>query len=166
VEFQVAGDSSQIYPLEPAQPAYLDQIWNIDQLSTMSYPAYWTTHGYPGGVGRNAFVIQVFPNSAQAGNLNIYYYRLPLRILDPVANPASYNLPLDLIEGWDDMIIDYAHMRGLIKARNEDWKIAQAMYEAKVTNIVDQTRQFHNQPQYMSYDTMVMPWAYDSWGGF
>ena len=166
VEFQVGGDSSQIYRLEAAQQNYLDQVWNIDQLSTMAYPSYWTTRGYPGGTGRNAFVIQIFPNASQAGQLNIFYYRLPLRILDPVADPANYNMPLDLIEGWDDIIVDYGHMRALIKARSEDWKIAQAMYEGKVVNIIDQTRQFHNQPQYMSYDTIGMGWGTDSWGGW
>jgi hypothetical protein len=166
VEFQVAGDSSQIYPLEVAQKQYLDGIWNIDQLSTMSYPAYYTTNGYPGGIGRNAFVIQMFPNSAQAGQLNIFYYRLPVRIQDPVTNPANYNVQLDLIEGWDDMVVDYAVMRAYVKSGNQAWQQSQQMYEAKLSNVIDQTRQFHDQPQYMSYDTMVMPWAYDSWGGF
>lgn len=166
VEFQVANDSSQRYPLEVAQKQYLDNIWNIDQLSTMSYPAYYTTNGYPGGVGRNAFTIQLFPNPAQAGFLIIFYYRLPVRILDPVANPSTYNTLLDCIDGWDDMVIDYTCMRALLKRLDERWQIYQALYEAKITNIIDQTRQFHDQPQYFTYDTMVMPWAYDSWGGF
>lgn len=166
VEFQVAADSGQIYPLEPATRQYLDNIWNINQLSTMSYPAYWTTQGIPGGSGRNAFAIQLFPNSGQAGNLNIFYYRMPVRIQDPVQTPAAYNTTLDCIEGWDDMVIDFAFMRALIKARNADWQAAQQMYEQKIANIIDQTRQFHDQPAYMTYDTMIMPWAYDSWGGF
>ena len=166
VEFQVANDSSQIYPLEPSTRQYLDNIWNIDQLSTMSYPAYWVTSGYPGGVGRSTFQIQVFPNPAQAGQLNIYYYRLPTHLNDPVADPTQYAITLDMIEGWDDLIVDYAQMRALIKARNSDWQAIQAIYESKVNNIIDQTRHFHDQPLYITYDTMVMPWAYDSWGGF
>lgn len=166
VEFQVANDSSQIYPLEPASPQYLDNIWNIDQLSTMSYPAYYTTRGFPGGTGRSALSIQLFPNPGQAGQLNVWYYRLPVRFQDPVANPASYTNVLDLIEGWDDMVIDYAVMRGMLKARNPDWEIRQKLYEEKMEAIINQTRHFHDQPQYMTYDTMVMPWAFDSWGGF
>jgi hypothetical protein len=166
VEFQVAGDSSQIYPLEASTQQYLDQIWNIDQLSTMSYPAYWCTRGYPGGVGRNAFVIQIFPNPAQGGNLNIFYYRLPLRIQDPIANAANYDVELDCYEGWDDMVVDYAVMRALLKQRSETWQTYAQMYENKVTNIVNVASRNTDQPQYMSYDTMVMPWAFDSWGGF
>lgn len=166
IEFQVANDSSQVYPLEASTQSYLDNIWNIDQLSTMSYPAYWVTRGYPGGTGRNQFVIQIFPNAAQGGQLNIFYYRLPLRIGDPVATPANYTQTLDLIEGWDDMLVDYAYMQALIKKRDPQWQVAQAAYEQKMTNIIDTTRRFNDQSQYMTYDTMVMPWAYDSWGGF
>jgi hypothetical protein len=166
VEFQITGDSSQTYPLEAATQQYLDNIWNIDQLSTMSYPAYWCTRGYPGGTGRNAYVIQVFPNPGQSGQLNIFYYRLPYRLPSPDVYPSAYELPIDCYEGWDDMIVDYVQMQGLIKQRNPDWQAAQAMYEAKVVAIVNVASRMTDQPQYITYDTMVMPWAYDSWGGF
>lgn len=166
VEWQVQGDTSQTYPLEAATQQYLDQIWNIDQLSTMSYPAYWCTRGYCGGTGRNAFVIQLFPNPGQNGVLNLFYYRLPTRLTDPVMSPSQYTTTLDLMEGWDDLVVDFAVMRGLIKARNPDWQNRAQMYDAKLTNVIDMTRQTFDQPQYLTYDTMVMPWAYDSWGGF
>lgn len=164
IEFQVTGDSSRVYPLEASNQAYMDNIWNIDQLSTMSYPGYYVTRGYPGGTGRNNFVIQIFPNPSQPGNLNIFYYRLPLRVLDPVANPSAYNTTLDLIEGWDDLIIDYAVTQAWIKSRNPLYQQCQALYEAKMVNIIDQTRRFNDQPQYFSYDTMLMPWSSDSGG--
>jgi len=166
VEFQIAGDSSQIYPLESTSPQYLDNIWNIDQLSTMSYPAYYCTRGHPGGQGRDTFSIQLFPNPAQAGQLNIWYYRLPVRIGDPQNESSNYQVVIDLIEGWDDMVVDYVTMKGFMKQRNPEWQSYRDMYEAKVQNIIDQTRKFDDQPRYMNYDTMVMPWAYDSWGGF
>jgi hypothetical protein len=161
VEFAV--NSLQIYPLEAASPQYLDQIWNINQISNMSYPSWYCTRGYPGGTGRNAFSIQVFPLPAQAGTLNIWYYRMPARIPDPVANPAAYTQTLDCLDGWEDMVIDFVMMRALIKVRSADWQIAQALYEAKVTNIVDATRHFHDQPTYIGYDTMVMPWTGGGW---
>jgi hypothetical protein len=91
---------------------------------------------------------------------------MPVPIADPVANPASYNTLLDIIEGWEDMVVDYALMKGLLKRQDQSWKDIKDMYEAKIENIINQTRQFHDQPQYITYDTMVMPWAYDSWGGF
>lgn len=164
VEFQVAGDSSQIYPLEASNQNYMDNIWNIDQISSMSYPQYWMTRGYPGGTGRNKFVIQIFPQSSQAGNLNVFYYRQPVRLSDPVANPTVYDVTLDCQEGWDDMIVDYAYMKGLIKARDPQWQVAQQMYEAKMVNVIDTTRRYNDQPQFMQYDFQPMPWGFDGGG--
>jgi len=166
VEFEVFGDSSQRYPLEASSQTYMDNIWNIDQLSTMTYPSYWVTRGYPGGTGRNEFVIQMFPNPAQPGHLNLFYYRLPTRVHDPVADPSMYEAPLDLIEGWDDLIVDYCQMQAFIKQQNPLWQQIQSLYEQKMVNIVDQTRRFNDQPQYFNYDGMLMPWATDTWGGW
>ena len=166
VEFQVAGDSTRIYPLEATTQAYLDNIWTTNQLSTSAYPTFYVTRGMPGGTGRNTFLIQIYPNPAQAGNLNVFYYRLPVRLADPVANPAVYNSPLDVIEGWDDLVVDYAVMQALIKARSPDWQTAQQMYEAKMVSIIDQTRRFNDQPAYLQYDGTMMPWGYDAWGGW
>lgn len=166
VEFQVYGDSSQVYPLEPATQNYLDNIWNVDQLSTMSFPQYWCTRGYPGGSGRNAYVIQLYPQAAQSGRLNIFYYRLPVRITDPVATPSNYTLDLDLLEGWDDMVIEFTLMKALIKARNPGWQDAQQRYESMITNIIDMASRDTDQPQYFSYDNMLTPWGADNWGAW
>jgi hypothetical protein len=164
IEFQVSGDSSQTYTLEEASQAYMDQIWNVNQISTRSYPAYYVTRGYVGGTGRNQFVIQLFPQPSQAGVLNIFYYRLPIRIGDPISTPTNYTLTLDCQEGWDDLVIDYGHYQGLIKARNPEWQNIKAEYETKMTNLIDVTRRYTDQPQYMSYDAMLMPWGGSDWG--
>lgn len=164
VEYQVTGDSSRVYPLEAATQNYMDNIWNVDQLSTMSYPAYWCTRGYAGGTGRNAYVIQLYPQPAQAGQLNIFYYRLPIRLGDPVAVPANYQQTLDLLEGWDDVLIEYVLMKAYIKARNPAWKDAQQRYADMITNIIDMAQRDSDQPQYFSYDNMLTPWGGDSWG--
>jgi hypothetical protein len=111
-------------------------------------------------------LIQIFPNAAQAGQLNLFYYRHPTYITDPVAHPENYDTPLDIIGGWDDLIVDYVHMQGMIKRRDPNWQIAQSMYEAKMGSIIDQTRRFNDAPQYFNYDTMALPWSGDSWGGW
>ncbi len=164
VEYEVTGDSSRVYPLEASTQNYMDNIWNVDQLSTMSYPAYWCTRGYPGGTGRNLYVIQLYPQPAQAGKLNIFYYRLPIRVPDPVATPANYTVTLDLIEGWDDVLIEYTLMKGLIKARDPGWKDCQQRYADMITNIIDMASRDSDQPQYFSYDNMLTPWGDNSWG--
>jgi hypothetical protein len=163
VEYQVGGDSSRVYRLEAATQNYMDNIWNVDQLSTMSYPSYWCTRGYPGGTGRNAYVIQLYPQAAQAGQLNIFYYRLPIRT-DPVVTPANYTVTLDLLEGWDDVLIEYAQMKALIKARDPGWKDSQQRYADMITNIIDMASRDTDQPQYFAYDNMLTPWG-DSMGG-
>lgn len=165
VEFQVYNDSSQIYPLEASNQAYMDQIWNIDQLSTRYYPSYFVTQGYPGGTGRNTFVIQIFPNPAQRGNLNLYYYRQPVKIADPVANPTLYTVTLDLMNGWDDLLIDFVHVQALMKARNPDYQTVLQMYEQKMVNVIDMTRRFNDQAQYLQYDMQPMGWGDFGAGG-
>lgn len=165
VEFQVAGDTTQTYPLEQTTPQYLDQMWAANQISTRTYPSYWITRGYCGGTGRNLFVIQIYPQSSQAGILNLWYYRLPIRITDPVATPSNYAVTLDCIEGWDDLIINYAHMQALIKQRSPDWQTAQAIYEAKMNSIIDQTRLVGDQAQYMTWDNPMGWGGWDMWGG-
>lgn len=164
VEFQVANDSEQIYALEASSQNAMDNYWAQNQLSTATYPGWYVVRGYPGGSGRNNFVIQLYPNPGQAGNLNIFYYRMPIRIQDPVADPSQYLVTLDILEGWEDMVIDYAHARALLKARDSRYQNMMDMYEAKVTAIINQSRQFNDQPQYFSYDSMSMPWGSD-WGG-
>lgn len=164
VEFQVAGNSAQTYPLEQTTPQYLDQMWAANQISTRTYPSYWITRGYAGGTGRNLFVIQIYPQSSQAGVLNLWYYRLPIRLGDPVANPANYNVTLDVIEGWDDLVVDYAAMQALIKQRSPDWQIAQQLYEQKMTAIIDQTRLVGDQAQYMTWDNPMGWGGWDMWG--
>ena len=166
VEFQVQGDSTRIYPLEATTQAYLDNIWTTNQLSTSAYPTFYVTRGYPGGTGRNQFVIQIYPNPAQAGFLNVFYYRMPTRLPDPVANPSVYNTTLDCIEGWDDLVIDYTVMQAMIKQRSPEWQTAQQLYEQKMASIIDQTRRFNDQAAYMQYDGTMMPWGSDAWGGW
>ncbi len=164
VEFQVAGDSSRVYVMEPSTQNQMDNFWAQDQLSTATYPGWWVTRGYPGGSGRNLFVIQLYPQPGQAGQLNLFYYRMPTRLLDPVANPSQYLVTLDILEGWEDLVIDYAYMRALIKARDSRYQDVAQMYEAKVGNIIDQSRRFNDQPQYFQYDSMMLPWGNDFGG--
>lgn len=165
VEFQVSGNSTQTYPLEQTTPQYLDQMWAANQISTRTYPSYWVTRGFAGGTGRSLFVIQIYPQSAQAGVLNLFYYRLPFRIGDPVANPSNYTVQLDCIEGWDDLVIDYAGVQALIKARSPDWEISKKLYEEKMANVIDQTRLVGDQAQYMTWDNPMGWGGWDMWGG-
>lgn len=163
IEFVPAGAINQTYPLQASTQQQMDQVWGTYQQNPASYPQFWVTRGYPGGSGRNLFVLQIYPVPSQGGTLQIYYYRQPVRMGDPVANPSNYLVTLDIVEGWDDMVIDFATYKALQKARNPEWKDRKAEYEEKVTQIIDVTRQWTDQPSYMTFGTRFMPSWLTEW---
>lgn len=157
VEFVPVQQTNQIYRVEPSTQNEMDQIWGTYQQNTSTYPRWYVLLGYPGGTGPNLFQIQLYPCSSQSGNLNVYYYRLPVYILDPVANPSQYNVTLDIIVGWEDVVVDFAVYNAFKKQRNPDWAQRKAEYEEKVAQMIDVTRKFHDQQSYVSYGTNMLP---------
>lgn len=163
IEFVPSGAINQTYPLTASTQQQMDQVWGTYQQNPASYPQFWVTRGYPGGSGRNNFALQVYPVPSQGGTLQIYYYRQPIRLADPVTVPSSYAATLDIVEGWDDMVVDFATYKALQKARNPEWKDRKAEYEEKVSQIVDVTRQWTDQPSYMTFGTRFMPSWLTEW---
>ena len=163
IEFIPYGAINQVYPLQASTQQQMDQVWGTYQQNPASYPQFWVTRGYPGGSGRNQFLLQVYPVPSQGGTLNVYYYRHPTRLTDPVANTAEYQVTLDIVEGWDDAVIDFAEYKALQKARDPEWKDRKAEYEEKVAQMIDVTRQWTDQPSYMTYGTRFMPSWLTEW---
>jgi hypothetical protein len=64
---------------------------------------------------------------------------------------------LDIVEGWDDIVVDYAVVRGLQKQRNPEWQARKEQYEATLASMVDVTRRYHDQQSYISYGTNMLP---------
>ncbi len=163
IEFVPDGAINQTYPLMASTQQQMDQVWGTYQQNPASYPQFWVTRGYPGGVGRNLFLLQIYPVPSQGGTLQIYYYRQPIRIPDPVAAPAAYNTPLDIVDGWDDAVVDFAVYKALQKQRNPEWKDRKAEYEEKVAQMINVTRQWTDQPSYMTFGTRFMPSWLTEW---
>lgn len=163
IEFLPTGSINQTYPLQASTQQQMDQVWGTFQQNPASYPQFWVTRGYPGGTGRNQFALQIYPVPSAGGTLQIFYYRQPTRITDPVATPANYTLTLDCIEGWDDLVVDYAEYKGLQKARNVEWKDRKQEYEEKVGQMVDVTRAWTDQPSYVTFGTRYMPSWLTEW---
>ena len=163
IEFIPTGAINQTYPLQASTQQEMDQVWGTYQQNPASYPQWWVTRGYPGGTGRNLFVLQVYPVPSQGGTLAIFYYRLPIRIGDPVATPANYTVTLDIVEGWDDLVVEYAIAKAFQKQRNDGWKDRMQSYETKVAEMVDVTRKFTDQPSYMTFGTRFMPSWLTEW---
>lgn len=163
IEFVPMGAINQTYPLTASTQQQMDQVWGTYQQNPASYPQFWVTRGYPGGSGRNQFLLQIYPVPSQGGTLNIFYYRQPVRIPDPILNPSSYNTTLDIVEGWDDVVVDFAVYRAYQKARDPRWKDLKAEYEEKVSQIIDVTRNWTDQPSYFSFGTRFMPSWLTEW---
>lgn len=158
VEFVPVNQTNQIYRVEPSTYNEMDQIWGTYQQNASTYPRWYVLWGVPGQTtGRNAFQIQLYPCPSQAGTLNVYYYRLPVRIGDPVADPSQYLVTLDILEGWDDAAVDFAIYRALQKGRDPSWKDRKAEYEEKIDQMVDVSRKFHDQQSFVSYGTNMLP---------
>jgi hypothetical protein len=163
IEFVPTGAINQTYPLQASTQQQMDQVWGTYQQNPASYPQFWVTRGYPGGSGRNQHVLQIYPVPSQGGTLQIFYYRQPTRIPDPVATPNNYASELDCIEGWDDLVVDFATFKAFQKQRNPEWKDLKAAYEEKVQQMVDVTRSWTDQPSYMTFGTRFMPSWLTEW---
>src|SRR5215471_12943247 len=157
VEYVPANQYNQIYRVEPSTQNEMDQSWGTYQQNQSSYPRWYITLGYPGGTARNLFQIQLYPVPAQPGYLNVYYYREPSNITDPVATPANYGLTLDIVEGWDDAAVEFAVVKALQKQRNPEWQLRKQEYEDKLAQMVDVTRRYHDQQSYISYGSNQLP---------
>jgi hypothetical protein len=157
VEFVPSLQTNQIYRVEPSTQNEMDQIWGTYQQNSSSYPRWYVLLGYPGGSGRNLFQLQLYPVPSQPGTLNVYYYREPTPLTDPVANPSQYSTTLDIVEGWDDTAVEYAIIKGLQKQRNPEWQARKQEYELSLAQMVDVTRRYHDQQSYISYGTNMLP---------
>ena len=167
-EFVPTG-STQAYPIRASSQDEMDQIWGTWQGNPSSYPSFFVTRGYPGGTGSSAFKIQFYPVPSQAGNINLFYYKMPARITDPIADPSQLAATIDLPEGWDDTLIKYVEWRALRKSKDPRWQEAKALYDEDLDHLLNITRYFHDQQQVMtSFSRTQQPsWLTDpDWGGY
>jgi hypothetical protein len=147
VEFAPTGQS-QIYPLEPSNHNYMDSMWGVNQ-SSPGTPRFYVMFGFP-----PTLQIQVYPVPNQTGVLNLYYYRLP-------ATVSSDADVLEIPEGWDDAVVDYVEAQAKRKDHDQSWVEAYGLYEAKVQQMIDRTRHWHDQANAIQVGRSYVPsWLY------
>jgi|SRR5262245_48107177 len=153
-EFVPSG-STQTYPIRASSQDEMDQVWGTYQANPASYPSWMVTRGYPGGSGASAFQIQFYPVPAQAGTINLYYYKMPRRLLS-----TETTLTIDLPEGWDDLILQYVEWRALRKTKDPRWQEAYQLYKENLDYLLNITRFYHDQQQVISTAsrTLVPQW--------
>lgn len=132
VEFTPTG-SSQRVPLIYRDRSAMDVVWGTHQAITTSYwPEYYTTWLYP---GTTAMQISLFPIPAVAGTLRVWYYKFPTALATGGSASAT---TLDIPEGWEDLILEYAEARAHLKRKDVTmYQVAWGNYGDKVMDLLE-----------------------------
>jgi hypothetical protein len=74
------------------------------------------------------------PVPAEAGVLTLYYYRLPTA--RATADTSDASLAIEVPDGFDDLVADYAEMRALRNDADPRWQDARSIYEDKLNALI------------------------------
>jgi hypothetical protein len=125
--------NTNTYTVEWRGMMEMDQIWGINQEWPANYPLYYTTWLVP-----PALNLILYPVPSEDGTLQVYYYEM--------AVPAvSGSDDVDILEGYDDIVIDYTLYRALRKDADPRWAEFKQTYEDKLTDLYDNSRTFQDQ---------------------
>lgn len=158
-EFVPTAQNILTYPVEFRGYIGMDQIWGNLQSLPSAFPEYFTFWFSP--VGANSagspaptqLTIRLFPVPAQAGALNLFYYRLAI----PAAvSPGTATL--DTLPGWEDICYDYAVYKALRKDADPRWNDQFQIYKDKLVEMISRTHpDWTDQPDYFSTGPQGIP---------
>lgn len=150
-QYEPTGDSN-IYPLTYMDRKQLDPLWGTHQaISTSAYPEFYTTWGVP-----PTLTITLAPIPSTAGNLRVFYYRLPATIATDGTDDTD---TIDLPAGWEDLITTYVEARGYRKDRRlDDYQMAMQDFQSQMMALMQTASRFSDAPGGFVYDPM--------WPGF
>lgn len=150
-EFQPTGDSS-VYPLTYRDFNNMDAVWWTAKNTTQSTPELFTMWGYP-----PALKVILYPKPSRSGALNLYFYRVPVDVIndtDPIPVPS----------GWEDLIVEYATYLALRRDRDERWKEARQAYEDHLSSMMMLTRRWTDQAGEITPSGSMLPeWLVGGW---
>lgn len=155
IEFVPTGQT-QIYPLQLATYNEMDQFWGVTPNQQQGYPSYAVLWGFPPTVK-----LRLWPIPSQAGTVNVFYFRLP-------ASVSADGDTIEVLAGYQDLIVLYAEYVARRKDRDPTWQDAKQIYEEKIVEMVETTRQWHDQAMTVSVGSSAVPrWLYDgNWGNY
>lgn len=134
ITFQPTEDpTNNTYTVEFRGMMEMDQIWGINQEWPANYPLYYTTWKVPPTLN-----IQLYPVPSVDGVIQVYYYQQ----ITPVAEGSD---DVDILEGYEDIVIDYTLYRALRKDADPRWQEFKSTYEDKLTDLYDNSRTFQDQ---------------------
>ena len=130
----VTGPGAQTFNLEYRGINQMDEIWGILHSLPAAWPQYFTIRGNTA----MGFFLMMYPSPAAAGTLLVYYYRQ--------AKAAVLTTDtIDTMQGWEDVVYDYAVMKAWRMARRTEWQEAMQLYEANLQRMIDKTRNLTDQ---------------------
>jgi len=123
--------------------------------STNGTPAlYWLWSSPP------TMTINLYPIPSVAGILRLYYYRTPAQ-LDRSGN-TSLNTPLDIPQGWEDLIVDYCVYQALMVDKDPRWQQYKQFYEDHVAGLAEAATSYTDASgSIMAGGNYLPQWLYD-----
>lgn len=143
-QFEPTGDA-QRYPLEYRDRKSMDPLWGTHQgISTSAYPAYYTTWGVAPSLS-----ITLAPIPSEAGNLRVFYYRLPATISRTGTDDTD---TLDVPAGWEDIVTTYVEARCYRKdGRSEDYQLAMQAFQEGMVALAETSVRYMDAPGQIDY---------------
>jgi hypothetical protein len=130
---------------------------NSRQATSYAYPNFFVPWGFPPNL-----TMQLYPVPSASGILNIYYYRLPA----PITGTSADATVVEVVQGYEPLIEDYAEYMALRKDADPRWQEAKQIYEETLGAMIDGTRRFHDGVGWFSYGTNILPqWLVGAGGG-
>jgi len=137
VEYVLQG-TNQIYPLEFRGYNEMDAEWGIYQNFQAAYPYYYTLWQTPPQT-----LIRMYPIPASAGNLNVFYYRNTVDMVNPGDT-------MDVMPGWEMVAFDFAVYLAYRQDNDARWTNAFQAFEDGLAQMIDHTRHFTDQGNWAS----------------
>lgn len=156
VEFQPTG-STQLYPIEIRNRNEIDQLIGFNPSIQSSYPWVCWMWGSPGNT-TYPLTISFYPVFSTGGTLSIWYFRMP----------AALAIGTDVAEipnGWEDLVPLFVEAMAKRKDRDPGWQEAKQEYETRLNNLIEVSRQWHDQMNQMinpRQGNWSMSWLYGS----
>ena len=129
----IQTDGENTYTLENRGMMEMDQIWGINQEWPANYPLYYTTWKVP-----PVLSIIMYPVPSVSGTLTCYYYQLATAAVNPTDD-------IDVLEGYEDLVIDYTMYRALRKDADPRWQEFRDIWKDKLDDLFENSRTFQDQ---------------------
>lgn len=140
-------------PLEYKDFGSMDSVWWTAQSTSRGDPFWYTLWGFPPSL---ALKVYPTPDVTVTGAFKVYYYRVP-------AAASGDSDPVEVAEGWKDLIDDYCEFSALRKDGDPRWQDAKQLYEQKIELMLESTRRWTDQSDSVQGSQGFIPrWL---WGG-